>query len=249
MNDQSRTTPVPQVAVLSPHLDDAVLSLWHVLSGPGSVAVVNVFDAAPDTSDDVDGWWDALTRASDAVTRARDRHAEDRVALSIAGRESVDLGFVDGQYGIGQEAPEQLARAIDDAAPAPTSLLAPAALSGHRDHRSVLAVALLLRERGRLVGLYADVPHATRYGWPAWVTGRPPEPLLDPAAFWESELRSSGLSLATLRPDVHRLDEAAHARKLAAVQAYCTRVPALEAGCGLLSGPDVLRYEIVWLLP
>lgn len=147
------------------------------------------------------------------------------------------------------EAPERLARAIDEAVPAPASLLAPAALSSHRDHRSVLAAALVLRDRGRIVGLYADVPHATRYGWPAWVTGGRPELLVDPAAYWDRELRSSGLSLAKLRPDVHRLDNAAHARKLAAVRAYRTQVPALEAAFGLLSRPDILRYEIVWLLP
>jgi LmbE family N-acetylglucosaminyl deacetylase len=249
MNNRSHAAPVSQVAVLSPHLDDAVLSLWHVLSGPGSVAVVNVFDAVPDGSDEVGGWWDALTRADSAVTRAGERHAEDRLALAVAGRESLDLGFVDGQYGVGQEAPEALAIAIDHAVPAPASLLAPAALSSHRDHRSVLAAALVLRERGRLVGLYADLPHATRYGWPAWVTGGRPEPLLDPTAFWESELSASGLSLATLQPNVHRLDEAAHASKLEAVNAYRTQLPALEAAFGLLSRPDVLRYEIVWRLP
>ena len=210
---------------------------------------MNVFDAAPDGPEHANGWWDALTRAGNAGTRVRERHAEDRAALAIAGRESVDLGFVDGQYGDVQQAPESLACAINSAVPATASLLVPAALSSHRDHRSVLAAALVLRERGRIVGLYADVPHATRYGWPAWVTGGRPEPLLDAAAVWERELRSSGLSLAGLQPEVHMLDDAAHARKLAAVRAYRTQLPALEAAFGLLSRPDVLRYEIVWLLP
>jgi LmbE family N-acetylglucosaminyl deacetylase len=169
--------------------------------------------------------------------------------LALAGRQAVGLGFVDSQYRLAPAAPESLTRAIDDAAPPPALLLAPAALSGHCDHRSVLAAALVLAARGRVVALYADVPHATRRGWPAWVTGARPEPIPDPSADWERELCSSGISLAALRPEVCRLDELAHARKLAAVNAYRTQLPALEAGFGLLSRPDVLRYELVWSLP
>ena len=35
-------------AILSPHPDDAVLSLWHVLAAPGGVSVLNVFNGPPD---------------------------------------------------------------------------------------------------------------------------------------------------------------------------------------------------------
>ena len=34
--------------VLSPHLDDAVLSCWHVLGREGDVRVVNVFTGSPE---------------------------------------------------------------------------------------------------------------------------------------------------------------------------------------------------------
>ena len=34
--------------VLSPHLDDAVLSAWHVLRSGGDVCVVTVFAGLPD---------------------------------------------------------------------------------------------------------------------------------------------------------------------------------------------------------
>jgi hypothetical protein len=33
--------------ILSPHLDDAVLSCWHLLTGPGEVEVINVFAGVP----------------------------------------------------------------------------------------------------------------------------------------------------------------------------------------------------------
>src|SRR3954468_1605952 len=54
--------------ILSPHLDDAVLSCWHVLTGPGEVAVVNVFAGVPPAGAPV-GWWDRLS--GDGGGRAR----------------------------------------------------------------------------------------------------------------------------------------------------------------------------------
>src|SRR5580765_515812 len=41
--------PTGPVVVLSPHLDDAVLSCWSVLRGPEPVQAVNVFAAPPRT--------------------------------------------------------------------------------------------------------------------------------------------------------------------------------------------------------
>ena len=50
--------------VLSPHLDDAVLSTWSVLRRPGEVAVVNVFAGIPDSS--APPRCDRLVRATDS---------------------------------------------------------------------------------------------------------------------------------------------------------------------------------------
>lgn len=111
------------------------------------------------------------------------------------------------------------------------------------------AAALVLRERGLPVSLYADVPHATRYGWPSWVSGARVASYLDPDAFWGHHMRGTGIALDVLRPQVHPLDDAAHERKLAAVGAYRTQLPALEAEFGVMSRPDVLRYEVVWPVP
>ena len=49
--------------ILSPHPDDAVLSLWQVLSGPGEVRVINLFAASPNGTREL-GWWDRLTGAA-----------------------------------------------------------------------------------------------------------------------------------------------------------------------------------------
>jgi hypothetical protein len=233
--------------ILSPHPDDAVLSLWHLLTGPDDVLVLNVFGASPDGHRG-DGWWDTLTRATDSVERVRERHAEDREALALAGRAPENLGFLDGQYRHAEQPVEPIVEAIADAVDGDALLLAPAALDAHRDHRLVRSAALALRKRGHRVALYADVPHANMYGWPAWVTGEAEDPYLDPRVAWQATMNGTDVSLAELDPEVHALDDVAEAAKRDAVQRYRTQVPALDAQYSVLRRPDVLRYEVVWPL-
>jgi LmbE family N-acetylglucosaminyl deacetylase len=233
--------------ILSPHPDDAVLSLWHVLAAPEPVRVINVFGGSP-VDHRGDAWWDRLTGAEDSVARVRQRHAEDRAALAMTAREPENLGFLDGQYRDGEPALERIVDAIAAAAPADAPLLAAAGLDGHRDHRLVRAAALALQATGRPVVLYADVPHATRFGWPKWVTGDAADPHLDPEVFWSSHLEGTGVDLAALSPAVQELDPSELERKRAAVREYRTQVPALEWEFGMLSRPEVLRYEVLWPL-
>lgn len=235
------------IAILSPHPDDAVLSLWHLLAGPGEVQVLTIFNGPPEGRVEL-GWWDRLTCATDAHERARERAAEDRDALAVAGREPTDLGFVDGQYREGPQAIDPIAAAVAAAVPEDTLLLAPAALDGHRDHIAARDAALKLGESGRSVALYADVPHATWHGWPAWVNGSGPQEFLDPEQFWDLAMAGTGVSLRGLEPEVHTLDEDADSRKREAVRSYRTQVEALEVEFGLFTRPTVLRHEIVWPL-
>ena len=238
------TAPV----ILSPHPDDAVLSLWHLLAADGPVRVCNVFGGSP-VDHEGDAWWDRLTRAPDSVTRVAERHAEDRRALARAGREPDNLGLLDGQYRDGGPDLPAIVEAIAQTADERALLLAPAALDGQRDHRLVRSAALGLRRNRRRVALYADVPHATLYGWPAWVTGAEPDPFLDPQAFWALQLRGTGISLSAARADVHALEAKPLEAKREAVRTYRTQMPALEHEFSLFGRPDVLAYEVVWSLP
>ncbi len=233
------------IVILSPHPDDAVLSLWHLLDSEREATVLNVFGGSPDEHLG-DEWWDRLTGATDSVARAAQRHAEDRAALALAGREPGNLGLLDGQYRAAEPDPRAVARAIAAAAPE-GALLAPAALDRHRDHLVVRAAALSLREGGREVGLYADVPHATVYGWPAWVTGAPADPLLAPQVAWEVAARGTGIDLSEETAEVTALEPETIERKRAAVEAYTTQVPALEAEFRVLR-PEVLGFEVTWRL-
>jgi LmbE family N-acetylglucosaminyl deacetylase len=172
-----RVTPL---AIVSPHPDDAVLSLWHLLASEEDVTVLTIFNGPGEERAEM-GWWDRLTRAESAAARAAERAQEDRKALALAGREPVNLGFVDGQYRDGSQDLDELAAAIDQAAPADALLLTPGSFDYHRDHIAARDATMKLGAAGRDVGLYADVPHATLHGWPSWVNGTgPPREFLDP---------------------------------------------------------------------
>ncbi len=233
------------VAILSPHPDDAVFSVWHLLAGQGEVSVVNVFAGAPAT--DELGWWDADTGAVDPLSRARQRREEDRAALALAGREAIYLDFLDAQYREAEQAVEPIADAIADAAPEDALLMAPGGLGAHPDHLLARAAGLSFRRRGRRVGIYADVPHAVRHGWPAWVTDGPAAADDDEAdRRWRADLNGCRGALAGIEPAVEALDSDQVARKLEALAEYRTQLPALDTEFSLRARPEILSYEVVW---
>jgi len=237
---------MPVTTILSPHPDDAVLSLWGTLAGPGDVRVINLFTGSPNGRPEL-GWWDRMTGADDAASRGRERLAEDEQALGLLGRAAVNLRFLDRQYRDRKHPIGSLLEEVTDAVPGDALVMAPAALSSHRDHVQARDVALELQRRGMGVTLYADLPHATTYGWPASVTGGGTPAYLDPEVYWETKLAGTGASVG--EPSVRALTEVELRRKLEAVRCYRTQVRALDEQYSILSRPDVLRYEVLWPLP
>jgi LmbE family N-acetylglucosaminyl deacetylase len=231
------------VVILSPHLDDAVLSCWHVLTQAGEVMVINVFAGVP-IGLGTPAWWDEYTGATDSGERVRERIEEDRRALALAGREPINLNFLDEQYREQDQPLAPLLEQIELLLPPESQVYAPAALANHTDHALVRAAALELRTAGSDVSLYADLPHATVHGWPAWVSGSGAPATKDLAgASWEHALAGTG----AIAPAVHPLDDEAHARKLAAVQMYGTQLEALTEFVGRpLTDREALGYEVVW---
>src|SRR4051794_1364998 len=160
----------PVLTILSPHMDDAALSCFHLLAGQPDVRVVNVFSGVPTGVRGV-AWWDALTGATDPVDRIAERIEEDRQVLDALGHEAIYLEFVDAQYQQQPPSPAAIVAALpEDGAQV---IYAPAGLAGHPDHLLVRDAALALRAQGADVRLYADLPHAIVFGWPGWVTGAP----------------------------------------------------------------------------
>lgn len=232
------------VAVLSPHLDDAVLSAWSVLRRSGPVRVVNVCAAVPPPGPPPR--WDVLTGARDAAERMRERLAEDRAALARAGREAVYLDFLDRQYRDGPIEPAALSSALSGAVAGSTELWAPAGIGGHPDHVQVREAALALRaDGGPAVRLYADLPYAVRWGWPEWVSGRRSIEGLDVDA-WLGGFLPEG----TPEGERHVLSRAEARRKSRALRDYSTQWAALDAWAhGGMRRRAVIRYEASYPAP
>jgi hypothetical protein len=97
--------------------------------------------------------------------------------------------------------------------------------------------------------LYADLPYAVRFGWPHWVTDRPPRPHLVPDAVWQDDFSQSGapVAWADLVPHVHRLDCDEQQQKLRALERYRSQFAALNAGpLDRLRHPEILGFEVQW---
>lgn len=254
--------------VLSPHLDDAVLSAWHVLSGPREVTVVTVFAGLPEP-----GFVTDLDRAHGAAESAAwlaRRRREDRAALALAGRTPVHLDlldvqfaafrdpairdriaaspdsfaeFVSGQAGLGCD-PAGLAEVIRSQIPATTVLYGPAGIGGHPDHRDLALATMLLASADRAVRLYADSPYYLARGLPSWLGGAP-GPAAD--ALTEDALDRLDLPPSALTRGVRELSAAELERKLAAIRCYQTEFPAIWAALATSpAGPDAIRHETCW---
>lgn len=221
------------ITLLSPHLDDAVLSCWHLLGSAGDIRVVNVFGGMPEPGVTL-SWWDAMTGATDSAARMRERLEEDRMALAVAGREATTLDLPEALYRRNGTRPDLTSR-LSDLLPPGSTVYAPAALGfEHLDHVLTRDAALALRAEASELRLYADLPHAHVLG--------PPVAGVDPAPWWDATLRNAGIAPEDLERELHRLDDEAFERKLAAVREYRSQLSLLERHAPL----EDLRWEVTW---
>ena len=235
--------------VLSPHFDDAVLSVWHVLRSDGGVRVVTVFAGVPEP-----GFVTALDRArggTDSAAVVRRRRVDDGAALAFAGAEPVHLGLLDADYrafrlpDLRTTIERDPARfiplvandprigvPIDDLREALEPWLAadvvyaPLGIGGHPDHRDVARLGLWLAAEGRDVRLYADLPYLVRHGRPRWLGGAD-EP--------GDRLLAEAFQALPADPDsfarrVAELDSAEAVAKLAAFRRYETEFGTRQRG-------------------
>jgi hypothetical protein len=237
----------PQL-ILSPHLDDAVLDCWSVLSGPEEVVVVNVFAGVPPPVPVP--VWDAITGASDSAARVRERQAEDGAALARAGREPHNLALLDAQY---RKPPPLRLRDLDTLITAvvlrASRVYATSGIGGHPDHLLARRYALALVAGGMPVTLYADLPYCLMHGWPDWVDGRTADPTRNVDPFWEQFLDGVPRMPPLRDAHVRRLDDRAAHEKLEAMSTYATQWSALSfGGRDMLADPEIHRFEVFWEL-
>jgi LmbE family N-acetylglucosaminyl deacetylase len=257
----------PPIVVLSPHLDDAVLSAWHAVAA-GGTTVVTFFAGVPP-----DGFVTDLDRshgAEDSAAWLRRRRSEDRAALAAGGARAVHLDLLEAQFpayrrpdlrraiaarpdrflALVVAAPElatdseALVSLAEPHLPAGAVVYGPVGVGGHPDHRDLARATVRLAGRVGKLRLYADSPYYLLQGRPSWL-GRSGNPAADRAI--ESALAGSGADRLRLRRQVVPLPAEQSAVKLAAIRRYTTELPGIEAALAGAGGElELMRHEVYW---
>ena len=148
-----------RLLVVSPHLDDAVLSCGLLLTANPSAIVCTVFTAPPRENMSTD--WDRQAGFNDAFEAMSARRQEDTEALQMLHAQPIHLPFRDAQYR-DTPAPEALTEALRHTllAHTPDKVLIPLGLF-HSDHTLVsdACLPLIAEMRGTVFHTYEDVPY------------------------------------------------------------------------------------------
>ena len=197
---------MPTIAVVSPHLDDAVLSvgglLW-LLKDRFQVEVITVFSADPPEAVSPLA---TMLAGSAGSTISAVRRAEDERALATLGVGHRHLGFDDAIHrtaegrwladdiaDLFQLAPdealiEQVARALDDClGPELDGLLGPAGVGRHVDHLVTAAAVARTPTEGVDRLTFVDLPYGATEG-----RGEPRMRVPLPAAAWRAKVAAIG---------------------------------------------------------
>lgn len=198
--------------VISPHLDDAVLSCGEWIAAHAGCTVVTVFAGRP-----VDGQrsteWDRRCGFANAADAVASRRHEDRVALSLLGATPLWLGFADRQYDEPADDATVVAALVEVLRVRPQEpVLLPLGLF-HSDHHQTHRAARVALRR---------VPRDEAYLYEDALYRRQPGLLHERLA----ALRDAGVLLT---PAPQRIPPAPD-RKEQAVRAYASQQRALDAG-------------------
>ena len=150
------------IVVVSPHLDDAILSIGAFIAGSTSrgadVTVLTVLAGDPE-SQTLAGPWDSACGFSTAGDASRARREEDRRACALVGARPQWLPFGDEQYGLGADEVEVRAEVKRSLAGAQT-VLVPGHPLWHEDHRWLTRLVLGGVREGVRAGCYVELPYA-----------------------------------------------------------------------------------------
>jgi LmbE family N-acetylglucosaminyl deacetylase len=159
-----------RVVVLSPHLDDAVLSLGaavaHGSRHGAEITVVTVLAGEPGSAVPA-GEWDAAAGFATAGEATRARRAEDARACELVGARPVWLDFCDHQYPRGGSDDDVWAALVPELAAA-DSILAPGFPLLHEDHAWLLALVEQRLGADPRLARYVEQPYAA-----AWTGDEP----------------------------------------------------------------------------
>lgn len=216
-----------RVVVVSPHLDDGVLSLgaamWAAARRGARVELLTVFGCDPGSEAQAGGW-DRRGGYRTEGESARARREEDRRACAVLGAVPVWLPFGSVDYerhGSEREVVESVLSATDGA----DAVLLPGAPLTHPDHDWLVRSLDRVRLPEGAIGWYAEQPYTRR-------TGRGPA-----APDWlEVELGEA--------PAFERAQTSVRARlaKWRAVREYRSQLPLLGMRRSLRRGPGSVAW-------
>jgi LmbE family N-acetylglucosaminyl deacetylase len=151
-----------RLVVVSPHLDDAVLSLGatiaHAAEAGSKVEVLTVFACALDSDAPTDDW----DRKSGFITEgqaARQRRSEDASACAILGVTPRWFEFGAQPYDK-RASMEEVVSAVSAATAGADTVLMPGFPLAHADHAAITNSLLAHGLDCRNVGLYAEQPYS-----------------------------------------------------------------------------------------
>lgn len=203
--------------IVSPHLDDAVLSVGQFMAGRPDTTVVTVYAGGPDDLSQSTSYDRGCGFAS-ALEAMHARAAEDDAALSSLQARPLRLAFIDGQYdNPAHDSPQGEIEAVADAlrlellSQSCSELLGPLGLM-HPDHRRTSEACLALLDRGVTLWLYEELPY--RVLWPEQVCAR----------LVELDVRGYDVELSFI-------GTGPMAAKMRAVKAYASQQWALDRRC------------------
>lgn len=230
---QPARAPGRRIVVVSPHLDDGVLSLGAAMAGwsrAGSkVELLTVLGCDPG-SEAPAGGWDRRGGYGTEGDSARGRREEDRHACAVLGVTPVWLPFGSVDYerhGDAHDVRAAVARAVDGA----DAALVPGFPLTHPDHDWLVRTLVEGRFGWKRIGLYVEQPYASR------ADGRRPE-----APEWLAAALGGTPSFSPLRASPR--DRLA---KWRAIREYRSQLLLLGMRGSLRRGPHVLALNAEWV--
>ena len=158
--------------ILSPHYDDAVLSLGGLLNQDNNVIVVTFFTGRPDST--MQTKWDRACGFENSDQAMAARKEENQQALSLLGIRQpniIDLPFIDAQYRKNNDGlstiPAKISSLITEYAHNELSIYCPIAIRSHVDHafihHALISVLKNIKHPRVKYFLYEELPHISDF--------------------------------------------------------------------------------------
>lgn len=224
--------------LISPHLDDAALSCSTRLHEGMIDLVMTCFSGIPTAPSVEINAWDKITCVESAKERFTARRCHDKNAWLSISQRYLQLDFCEHERS--SECEQQLANEILDILPSFNSILLPAAVGGHKDHRLVRDLVLSIVPNEVEVLLYGELPYAAFFGWPD-----ERQKYLDIIEYWKSEIDYLPGGFCITGFEIKKLTVIEKKKKIKLMKHYKSEFDAVTGGTlRLHTNTNMFDYEL-----